>query len=577
MEKLAPQIPYWQTWDLLADPFAPSEKGEWYFSHPEWEHQLDILQHLLFNSNTVLAVVGDFSDDVSMFYKHLLEHCEPDSIRPCHITNSATLRPEELPKIFAENYGVPTPDNENLGVILENQLTELQFLSYLSCIVITEADNCPPDTLKTLINLIGEQSENQMHLHIILTGTPALKNTLTELFKQLEYEELLYLFELKALTREQTKQYLQNRIIAVGGLEKRPFSEMEIVRIHKQSGGQLSKIHALSREILVEKSAKLLKKSGSPSAPALSLQLWRDHQKTIIGGSILLTALLIVSYISNAKFPTRPQAAKMQGPKLSANKPQIHYQAQAKLTEIPAHFAEIQPAEVTRHSYIEPAIIPKKFAAQNLPAPIKENFPLQNPEHNAADSTPLVATPSFLTAIDKDRAHLINTDENTTKKFIAHGPKVQLDTSPLHYPIIVAKSQIPPIPLAALIKNSDKYILKEVSKDSRAKLSTVSSKMALTVDEEQLLKLSKRHYTLQIIAVSKKSSKQELLQTAINNSEYRLYRTKRQDALWYVAVYGEFRSAQEARAAIKKLPINLQQNKPWPKLIEQVHKEIRTL
>ena len=58
-----------------------------------------------------------------------------------------------------------------------------------------------------------------------------------------------------------------------------------------------------------------------------------------------------------------------------------------------------------------------------------------------------------------------------------------------------------------------------------------------------------------------------------NLTNYQIYETKRNNDKWYILVNGTYDSADEARKAIKSLPSEMQNNKPWIKSGATINKE----
>ncbi|MFH7564550.1 AAA family ATPase [Oceanimonas smirnovii] len=80
------------------------------------------------------------------------------------------------------------------------------------------------------------------------------------------------------------------------------------------------------------------------------------------------------------------------------------------------------------------------------------------------------------------------------------------------------------------------------------------------------------HYTLQLMASRDKNALNQLM-TRHNLSPAWVYSRNLNGQPWYVLVHGDFASAEQARAAVGRLPAELRAAKPWPKPFGQVQKE----
>lgn len=110
-----------------------------------------------------------------------------------------------------------------------------------------------------------------------------------------------------------------------------------------------------------------------------------------------------------------------------------------------------------------------------------------------------------------------------------------------------------------------------------ATISPTSSQLSLNTKEQHLMKTSAHHYTIQLLGTrSEESIKQFIQQHAIANSAH-YYRTQLDGKDWYVMVYGEYPSREDAKVAMQKLPLSLQQAKlqPWIREVSSIQQDIR--
>lgn len=83
------------------------------------------------------------------------------------------------------------------------------------------------------------------------------------------------------------------------------------------------------------------------------------------------------------------------------------------------------------------------------------------------------------------------------------------------------------------------------------------------------------YYTLQLMGSYNKSDVIALIDSNRLEGKATYYQTLHDGKPWYVLVYGLYKTSQEAHIAIKQLPKDLQQQKPWVNLISNVQASIR--
>ncbi len=95
-----------------------------------------------------------------------------------------------------------------------------------------------------------------------------------------------------------------------------------------------------------------------------------------------------------------------------------------------------------------------------------------------------------------------------------------------------------------------------------------------SADEESLLKERAASHTLQLFAsFNEEAVRQFCAKHAATG--VRTFRTVREDLPWYVAVTGSWRTKEDAKAAIAKLPADLQKLKPWARSFQGIQDELR--
>lgn len=93
--------------------------------------------------------------------------------------------------------------------------------------------------------------------------------------------------------------------------------------------------------------------------------------------------------------------------------------------------------------------------------------------------------------------------------------------------------------------------------------------------QENMLLRAQDGYTLQLMASLDLHSLQAFIQQhQLQNAHY--YRAKHAGKQWYVLLYGDYQTAQEAHQALAQLPASLSSVRPWVKSFRVVKQEIRS-
>ena len=96
-----------------------------------------------------------------------------------------------------------------------------------------------------------------------------------------------------------------------------------------------------------------------------------------------------------------------------------------------------------------------------------------------------------------------------------------------------------------------------------------------TPRERWLLSLNPKQYTLQMIGARDEPAVQTFISKYPSLKQIAYYRTLYKEKNWYVVVYGQFSSRDEAKQATASLPKKLVASKPWIRPLSQVQGDIR--
>lgn len=88
-------------------------------------------------------------------------------------------------------------------------------------------------------------------------------------------------------------------------------------------------------------------------------------------------------------------------------------------------------------------------------------------------------------------------------------------------------------------------------------------KVGLTKSEKEILKVNKNHYAIQILALHDKKNLELFVARSNLKGKARYYCGKFQSKPWYILIYGNYSSIQDAKKALAGLPENLKKHKPW--------------
>jgi septal ring-binding cell division protein DamX len=123
--------------------------------------------------------------------------------------------------------------------------------------------------------------------------------------------------------------------------------------------------------------------------------------------------------------------------------------------------------------------------------------------------------------------------------------------------------------LETSLKNASQAIQKE--KEQKLQQNLQSSKQKLpsketkqySAQEKEILKNDPRHYTLQILGMHNQTKLKSFINGSKLQGKVRYCRGDHQGKPWYILVYGEYATREEAEKVLANLPEDIKKQKPW--------------
>ncbi len=128
---------------------------------------------------------------------------------------------------------------------------------------------------------------------------------------------------------------------------------------------------------------------------------------------------------------------------------------------------------------------------------------------------------------------------------------------------------------AAMEQQEEKLRLLQVRpQGKRTKPTTTAVSQNNLRDKAWLQDLNPKHYTLQILGAYDATVVSRFAQRTDLHKPMVMHKGEFKQRDWYVLLYGDFSSLREAKAAIQKLPKDIQTHKPWVRRISTIQKTL---
>lgn len=572
---------YWQYYGLTQDPFPAISDASMYFPLPQWEHHLDLIQHLIKNENVLLAAIGGEGSGKTTFSKQIQQAFnEGYSIHQFEADSLFSTR--KLVRELETGFDLKARPNEAPEEQLDGQIAEVQHAQQPCLLIIDDAHFLPLETLNSLLFLLKQQSKNQMRLHIVLFGDKNLQAKLSNLAMHELSGEMIHSIEISPLTLEETKQYLTYRLNRAGLSGPMPLSQMSIEKIYANSDGLPDRINRSAQQLLLDD----LSKQRSLAAPSLI----KKHQTKIIGGCLLAVALVAASYVLDKQGEhsiSHPQASQ----------PVISFAKQDQTMQAPVQQAKtkLEPHAITAAQQIQTAA--NKSVAETPAQPV-----VRVAKHVVETKPTSKVVVSAKVETSKIPAAAPEAKVLAAKqKPVTHKVAVKKAAKPIRLAKLETVSAIPAqqpyhvdiIKHPKLVKTFDEKVMGTKAKpasDHKAEAKAVivshavqepalaktlrAKGLKLTKGEDSLLKDNSNDYTLQVIGLSYEKSMLKFIRENHLQGDTHYVATKLHGKPWFILVYGVYNTRLQATKAIKELPAALKSYKPWPRQLKYVKTDI---
>lgn len=515
MNTLRADEPFLSHYQLDHDPFA-ARVPDFKFYPAQRKTILGQLHHLARHSQLMQVVTGPKGSGKTLLKQAFIASINKENVTVISLASADCPDVADVLQILAHE--LKAEENTPVAIIERvNQLAEQGITFYL---MVDDADQLSEDVIQFLINLANEQLPG---LHLFLFAKASL---LPRLENSVIGKEVTFNLPLTPYSLEETKEYLAIRLEGAGQTSAL-FSQDQLEDIQAQSAGWPGIINQVARDFLIENmgerqlsaEADELRGSNANSArPASKLQLPKvqlPKKHLMIAGGVAACLIVAVLFMNRS------------------------------------HEPDVTPTVVT-NTTVTPVITTENTTTQTIP--------LDNSGNNqplAANTTPVDPTTPVLDVVPT--APPANTPPAVvSSQPTSSAPNITAPT--ITAPPVVATNDRPTQPTAAS------------KPPTQATATTKPLTQNTTVANAWYSKQPSAHFVIQVSVASTEKSAKEFI--AKNSGDYHYFKRSRVGKIDYVISYGNFASRAEAQNAIKKLPANIQQSKPWVRTFASIKQEL---
>jgi len=526
---------------LRRQPFSNTENAIELYRDSSLDLQFQaLLQHLIYSEFLQIQIAPEGGGKSSLAQRLLA--LDKNRYHVFLVRSSKKLDMDQIIRSMLLSVTDTPPASRAQGIKqLSQQIKELESRSISAILLVDDAHKLSTATLNNLlqhIDLLNSRSNG--YLRVLLLAEISIENLLSQTHSQQIDEGRLYSSQIKTFSRHQQKNLIQHRLRRSGYQnEDFPLTETQLQNIHKQSNGNPLKV--------LELTAEQLNNLYTPKASRNRVKISGLSNPFIAVPAItLVIASLTFAWLE---------------PKVSLWS-EIQHNNPLKQT------LQLKTNEVSKENDLEPAASPEeKILFSALSAPLMEKAPLPTP---LAAVIPLNISTLKTALVEETIAAKVTVPEKKAAPLkVVPLKTASMATTP---PVKTTPIQVTPVAAIPVITKSKKIVPTKQT-DKKENLSIA---LKQPHGETWLLQQNPKHYTLQIMAMSTESDfHHEVTQLKPDKNQTAHYLSLKKGKTWHALTYGTFASLAEAKQAIKQLPTELQQNRPWVRRLKTIQNVIK--
>ena len=243
---------YKEFYGLRANPFNVNPDPRYLFLTRHTEEALACLTYGIQSRKGFVLLTGEVGTGKTTLINKLLEWLRLQQVATAFIFNSRLNVPQFLDYMMAD-FGIPCDSEAKSQILLRlyNWLLDRYRAGETAVLIVDEAQNLSDEVLEEIRMLTNLETFTEKLLQIVLVGQPELEQKLKQPQLRQLRQRLTLRAKTHALTLEETKAYVQQRLRIAGSNGQQIFEPEALSAIHRYAAGNPRVINLLCEHCLV--------------------------------------------------------------------------------------------------------------------------------------------------------------------------------------------------------------------------------------------------------------------------------------------------------------------------------------
>jgi len=229
---------YCDFFGLRCRPFEDRADTQFCYAYPDWEEALAATIYDLRHGRGIALVVGESGTGKTLLIRSLFHRV--DTSDRVIVLTWPSMSGMDLMREACKTFGITLPEAEHhirYHTRLRRHLVRTALKGQRSILIIDQAENLTEDNLDQIAALSELQHDGGNLLSIALVFQPKLRSYLDDPKHERIAQRLSGERTLRALTRQETGEYIQHRLRIAGAVDAGLFADEAIALIHGASRG----------------------------------------------------------------------------------------------------------------------------------------------------------------------------------------------------------------------------------------------------------------------------------------------------------------------------------------------------
>src|ERR1700736_4828169 len=243
---------YKEFFGLRANPFNVNPDPRYLFLTRHTEEALACLTYGIQSRKGFVLLTGEVGTGKTTLINKLLEWLRLQQVATAFIFNSRLNVPQFLDYMMAD-FGIPCDSKLKSQILLRlyNWLLDRYRAGETAVLIVDEAQNLSDEVLEEIRMLTNLETFTEKLLQIVLVGQPELEQKLKQPQLRQLRQRLTLRAKTHALTLDETKAYVQQRLRIAGSNGQQIFEPEAVAAIHRYASGIPRVINLLCEHCLV--------------------------------------------------------------------------------------------------------------------------------------------------------------------------------------------------------------------------------------------------------------------------------------------------------------------------------------